>query len=174
MTTQRVIRRHHDDWLNLLERSGPFLTVPVLSRVWPAGLDPVAGEIMDEVRPAFEAWRHDEAGEQRPWISFVLDRLLDWGGYLVQGPDLPTGLQAVVPEHEATIRADFAFKAPDGTIRLVGMVLPPGPSQRPERSAGGRRPRRTAWRCCSGAARCRSVWPPTDAGGRWCGRRLRG
>ena len=136
MTTQRVIRRHHDDWLNLLERSGPFLTVPVLSRVWPAGLDPVAGEIMDEVRPAFEAWRHDEAGEQRPWISFVLDRLLDWGGYLVQGPDLPTGLQAVVPEHEATIRADFAFKAPDGTIRLVGMVLPPG-TKPAARTVGG-------------------------------------
>ena len=136
MTTQRVIRHHHEDWLNLLERSGPFLTVPVLSRVWPAGLDPVASMMMDDFRPAFEAWRKDPAGEQRPWVSFVLGRLLDWGACLVQGPDLPADLQAVVPERDATIRADFAFKAPDGTVRLIGMVLPPG-TKPAARTVGG-------------------------------------
>ena len=136
MTTQRVIPHHHDDWLNLLERSGPFLTVPVLSRVWPAGLDPVADMMMDDVRPAFDAWRKDPVGEQRPWVSFVLGRLLDWGACLVQGPDLPAGLQTAVPERDATIRANFAFKAPDGTVRLIGMVLPPG-TKPAARTVGG-------------------------------------
>jgi hypothetical protein len=126
MTAQRAIRHQHDDWLNLLERSGPFLTVPVLSRIWPAGLDPVPGEAMDEIRPAFDAWREDPAGGQRPWISFVLGGLLDWGDCLIQGPDVPVDLQTAVPEHDAAIRADFAFRASDGTIRLAGVVLPPG------------------------------------------------
>ena len=31
----------HSGWLGLVEVSGPFLSVPVLRRAWPAGLDTV-------------------------------------------------------------------------------------------------------------------------------------
>ncbi len=33
------IARHHAEWLSLLEVSGPFLSMPVLLRVFPQGLD---------------------------------------------------------------------------------------------------------------------------------------
>jgi len=136
MTTQRAIRHHHDEWLNLLERSGPFLTVPVLMRTWPAGLDPVPKELMDEFRLAFDRWREDPAGGQRRWISFVLGEMLDWRDCLLQGPDLPEGLELSIPEHQATIRADFAFRLPEGDLRLLGRVL--APDTRPSaRMAGG-------------------------------------
>ncbi len=120
------IRRHHQDWLDLVDRSGPFLTVPVLRRVWPAGLDPVPRQSMDELRPAFDAWRDDPAGGQRRWIAFLLSRFLDWRECLVQGPALPSGLEVVIPEHEARVQADFGFRDPEGALRLLGMILPPG------------------------------------------------
>jgi hypothetical protein len=33
------IARHHTEWLSLIEVSGPFLSMPVLLRVFPQGLD---------------------------------------------------------------------------------------------------------------------------------------
>ena len=33
------IARHHAEWLSLLEISGPFLSMPVLMRVFPQGLE---------------------------------------------------------------------------------------------------------------------------------------
>ncbi len=33
------IARHHNEWLSLLEVSGPFLSLPVLMRVFPQGLE---------------------------------------------------------------------------------------------------------------------------------------
>jgi hypothetical protein len=125
MSVLRSVKYHHDEWLNLLERSGPFLTVPVLSRVWPAGLDPITSDAMDEFRQSFDKWREDTAGDQRRWIDFVLAEFLDWRDCLAEGPNLNPSFELVVPEHGATIRADFAFVSPDATPRLLGVVLPP-------------------------------------------------
>ena len=32
-------KRHHAEWLSLIDVSGPFLTLPVLERVFPQGLE---------------------------------------------------------------------------------------------------------------------------------------
>ncbi len=32
-------KRHHAEWLSLVEVSGPFLTMPVLEKVFPQNLD---------------------------------------------------------------------------------------------------------------------------------------
>jgi hypothetical protein len=125
MSILRSVKYHHDEWLNLLERSGPFLTVPVLSRVWPAGLDPIASDAMDEFRQSFDKWREDTAGDQRRWIDFVLAEFLDWRDCLAEGPNLNPGFELVVPEHGTTVRADFAFVSANATPRLLGVVLPP-------------------------------------------------
>lgn len=34
-----TIPRHHTEWLSLLDISGPFLSLPVLLRAFPHGLD---------------------------------------------------------------------------------------------------------------------------------------
>jgi hypothetical protein len=136
MSPQSGVKRHHDEWLNLLERTGPFLTVPVLSRVWPAGLDPITRDVMEEFRQAFDRWREDPIGGQRRWVDFVLAEFLDWREYLAEGPSLTPDYEFNVPEHGATMRADFGFVAPGGASRLLGIVLPP--DTRPQaRTVGG-------------------------------------
>jgi hypothetical protein len=38
--SQPSVSRHHADWLSLVEVSGPFVSLPVLMRVFPQGLEP--------------------------------------------------------------------------------------------------------------------------------------
>ncbi|HZV49572.1 MAG TPA: DNA methyltransferase [Candidatus Dormibacteraeota bacterium] len=126
MSANAAVRRRHEDWLSLLQRTGPFLTVPVLVRTWPAGLDPVPRELMDELRPRFEEWREDPAARHQAWITFVLEELLDWDGRLVQGPDLPARLALPVPERDQVLRPDFGFRGEGDAYLLLGTVHPPG------------------------------------------------
>ena len=67
------IGRHHAEWLSLVQTSGPFLTVPVLERVLPDGLEAIA--LMSDLRVAYAEWQQDP-GLQRRWIRWVLDELL--------------------------------------------------------------------------------------------------
>lgn len=50
--------RHHAEWLSLIEVAGPFLTLPVLERVFPQGLDkddsPEAKEHARSLRLAYD------------------------------------------------------------------------------------------------------------------------
>lgn len=126
MIPRMASHRHHDEWLDLLERSGPFLTRPVLKRVWPAGLEPVPRGVMDGARPAYQEWLEDPVGHHLRWIGVVLRQVLDWGTFLRQGPDVPAGMELALPEHGADLRADFAFVALDAGVRLLGTVLAPG------------------------------------------------
>ena len=50
------IARHHSEWLSLIEVSGPFLTLPVLVRVFPQGLPKVDGKKLGRLRAAYEEW----------------------------------------------------------------------------------------------------------------------
>jgi len=42
------IARHHAEWLSLLEISGPFLSMPVLLRAFPQGLDALDASLRGE------------------------------------------------------------------------------------------------------------------------------
>src|SRR5882762_3923525 len=48
--------RHHTEWVSLIEVSGPFLSMPVLLRVFPQGLDAAAPDLNSILRPAYEEW----------------------------------------------------------------------------------------------------------------------
>ena len=55
------IARHHNEWLQLVEVSGPFLSLPVLMRVLPQGLEAQDTDISRNVRLAFSEWEDSHA-----------------------------------------------------------------------------------------------------------------
>ena len=74
----------HADWLSLIEISGPFLTLPVLDRIFPQGLDARDQEIARELRTRFAEWEAEQE-KRRPdraihqgWVRWVLDKVLDY------------------------------------------------------------------------------------------------
>ena len=76
------VTRHHAEWLSLLEVSGPFLSMPVLLKVFPQGLDAHDPEISRALRFAYEEWDDNQTGK-RPnpvthgqFIRFVLSDVL--------------------------------------------------------------------------------------------------
>ena len=55
---------HHNEWLSLIEVSGPFLSVPVLERVLPQGLDAHDSDQSRVLKLAFEEWEDNQQGER--------------------------------------------------------------------------------------------------------------
>ena len=130
--------RHHAEWLSLVEVSGPFLTMPVLKRVFPQGLDAHDPDHARHLRMAYEEWEDNQEGHRpiRPsinaWINFVL----------TQTPrNCPTKCwprvrrirkrsQAIIPEHGETLRPDFVVailtgRDDPGKARLLVQIYPP-------------------------------------------------
>ena len=53
--------RHHAEWLSLTEISGPFLSMPVLSKAFPQGLDKHDPDHARLLRQAFEEWDENQS-----------------------------------------------------------------------------------------------------------------
>ncbi len=122
------VARHHTEWLSLIEVSGPFLTVPVLQRALPQGLEPIEADLAAEVRRAHDEWR-DDPGLHGQWIRWVLTSLLGFGDEtLKEGPAVPATLTYAAAEHGETLRPDLAVCEPrdDGKVvpRLLVAVWP--------------------------------------------------
>ena len=45
--------RHHNEWLSLIEISGPFLSLPVLTRVFPQGLPHADSQAVANLKLAY-------------------------------------------------------------------------------------------------------------------------
>jgi hypothetical protein len=99
------IGQHHAEWLSLVQTSGPFLTVPVLERVLPDGLEAVG--MIGEVRVAYTEWRQDP-GLQRRWIRWVLDELLDLRDAVAEATDADPA--HTVAEQNLTLRPDYVVR----------------------------------------------------------------
>ncbi len=110
--------RHHADWLSLIEVSGPFVSLPVLLKVFPQGLDPRDPAQAKVLRAAYEDW-HDKPtfpGRQRAWVLHVLTGLLSYPpALIVENQALPAGLEANIAEMGETLRPDFALVSPAGS-----------------------------------------------------------
>jgi len=108
------IARHHNEWLSLIEISGPFLSLPVLMRTFPQGLDALDRDGMAELRLAYEEWLDDQ-NSLRPspaihsvWVRYVLEHVLGFEkSHLLEGPAIPATLQAFVAEQGETLRPDL-------------------------------------------------------------------
>ncbi|MBD2076988.1 restriction endonuclease [Phormidium sp. FACHB-592] len=132
------IARHHAEWLSLVEASGPFLSLPVLLKAFPAGLDAHEPEQLKLLRSAYEEWQDNQFGLKpepaihRAWVEFVLKQTLELPeDVLRSGQQLPPGLSVAVAEQNETLRPDWVVVNPAGTAdggkpRMLVQLVPSG------------------------------------------------
>lgn len=110
----------HDDWLSLIDISGPFLAVPVLKEAFPQGLEELDGTKRKRLRQAYEEWR-DALEQDDPqldelhsaWIDEVLSRGLELdedgkGDVLKRADWCAINLKAVLPDYGVALSPDQA------------------------------------------------------------------
>jgi hypothetical protein len=141
------IARHHNEWLSLIEVSGPFLSLPVLLRVFPQGLDALDREGMAELRSAYDEWL-DNQNSLRPepaihsvWSRYVLVHVLAFEKTtLLEGPAIPQTLNVFVAEQGETLRPDLIIVPNDSSDQKPRMLVQIYPvSQGLEKSMHDRR-----------------------------------
>ena len=110
---------HHTEWLSLIEQSGPFLSLPVLLRVFPQGLDTVGTDIRRRLAQAYGEWQaSQETGKFDPalhhaWIRFVLEEVLELPASALQRDQaLPSHLKLNRSEEGEILRPDLALMVP--------------------------------------------------------------
>ena len=95
----------HKDWLQLVESEGPFLSLPVLNRIWPNGVDrfePSDPRLLS-LKDSFQAWRKKPSGQHENWIKTILNDVASWQDHSVFGTDVPAGLTVDFLEHRESI-----------------------------------------------------------------------
>jgi hypothetical protein len=117
--------RHHAEWLSLVETSGPFLSMPVLTRAFPQGLDPRDAERSSRLREAYAEWLDSgqKAAVHHAWIRHVLADFLDYDAqFLVEGQAIPAGIEAAMAHYGETLRPDFVLKRPGADEKPVLLI----------------------------------------------------
>ncbi len=111
----------HDDWLSLIDISGPFLAVPVLKDAFPQGLEELDAVKRKRLRQTYDEWR--EALEQEDpqfnklhfaWIQEVLSRGLEFDedgkGDVLKGTDwCAANLNTFLPDHGVALSPTLAI-----------------------------------------------------------------
>jgi hypothetical protein len=123
----------HIEWLNLIDRSGPFLVPAVLEEKFPQGLEKIETPRKQRVRSAYEEWRDaiDESDSQlsdihNAWIAMVLQDLLEYENEVLVGRENLVGKCVYkAPEHGIEISPDFAVRGDDGKYKILISYWPP-------------------------------------------------
>ncbi len=127
------IARQHAEWLSLVEVSGPFLSMPVLLRALPQGLDAHDVDLARALRLAYDEWLDNQGGLRpdpavhRAWVRFVLTQALGFPTeVLLEGQAIPAGLTYAALEHGETLRPDLVvMRSGRGEpARLLVAILP--------------------------------------------------
>ena len=136
-------RDPHREWLDLLDTDGPFLSVPVLKKAWPTGMnapDRSALEALRDAKPAFEkAWDAwdltdkdtadrgaaalEEYRQARDaWVDVILRTVLGWKNFYLT----PASVDAKVhsPDYAVTVSPTGALVRNDITGALVLVTDP--------------------------------------------------
>ncbi|BCL80111.1 hypothetical protein ccbrp13_25760 [Ktedonobacteria bacterium brp13] len=121
MANDRNVAHIHAEWLSLIEISGPFLSLPVLLKYFPQGLDKPGdeSEVRHRTGQAYEEWLDNQEGN-RPdpaihtqWLRFVLAEVLELRpATILEGQEIPADLCYVSKEHAETLRPLFVIRAP--------------------------------------------------------------
>jgi hypothetical protein len=109
--------RHHAEWLSLMDVSGPFISLPVLDRVFPQGLDPHDPERSTDLRRHYGDWTEEAENPtvDRSWVLAVLNRTLEIPLQLILEPAaFSKSLDVRVAQHHETLRPDLVIVEPPG------------------------------------------------------------
>ncbi len=125
------LTRHHTDWLNLLEVSGPFLSVSVLTDAFPQELDAHDPHAYSQLKLAYDEWLEGQSQLEvhHAWIDFVLSETLELGDVLQRGQDIPSALEAKVDLHGETLRPDAIVARADSKVTKPELLICQYPSQ---------------------------------------------
>ncbi|WP_315583651.1 Eco57I restriction-modification methylase domain-containing protein [Actinomyces viscosus] len=101
----RTPAQQHRAWLSLVDTEGPFLSVPVLSGLYPQGMPGLSRERREVLRAAkpaldraWDAWDADRDSASTlaaycrardGWVSTVLTEVLGWGDFWTTAQDRP-------------------------------------------------------------------------------------
>jgi hypothetical protein len=151
-----TIGKHHAEWLQLCEHSGPFLSRSVLVKRFPQGLNKHDPDLFRELKLKLDEWEQaagtadDILGHQQ-WIRFVLGRVLELPAEVIaEGQTLPPGLEVRNSATGESFRPEMAIVNP------ADAAEPSGPPARA-------RPRLLI----SIYRRDQKLESPVNTGGRW-------
>ena len=105
--SEEVRKRHA--WLELLQVSGPFLTLPVAHRVFPNGLPEVPVQQRAAVRALVAQMMDDRGASRHAVITAMLRDVFNWQQHLVIDEAMPQTLTEIVADHGITLRPDFGY-----------------------------------------------------------------
>ena len=123
----RAVAYRHADWLSLVDPTGSFVTIPVLNRAFPAGVERNDPATRASVREHLPEDFGDPAVVTQ-WIEWVLGDLLGWGKRLRSGPQIPETLTHVVGEHHTVLRPDYSLSEPTEAGERVRAIVCTWPS----------------------------------------------
>ncbi len=119
----------HAEWLSLIEVSGPFLAEPILNQAFPQGLEKIDPVKKTRFRKTYDEWREvvDSDAQQdieikdkihQLWTNWVLKYGLELdededGDTLKDLTQMSSSIQVTVPEHQVTLKPEYAVVAND-------------------------------------------------------------
>ena len=123
----------HNEWLNLVERSGPFLTNTVLDKHFPQGMDK-SSTSRARMRSAYEEWCDaiEEEDAQLPalhqaWTNMVLQEVLEFDDTVLKSIDVSNSdFVYSPPEHSGSFAPDLVFHGNSEKPQFFVSILPPG------------------------------------------------
>ncbi|MBG5949431.1 ATP phosphoribosyltransferase regulatory subunit [Proteus terrae] len=110
----------HAEWLSLVDISGPFLAIPVLTHTFPQGLEELSSFKRRRLRQAYDEWREaleleDPQLEElhSAWIDEVLSRVLEFdddgkGDVLKRAEWCGSHLKSLLPDQGVVQYPDLA------------------------------------------------------------------
>jgi len=108
-------RRRHE-WLEVLQASGPFLTLPVVDRampVFPNGVPQASPQQRARLRAEIANMLSDNGANRHTVIETMLADTLAWREHLRIDTAIPDTLAEPIAEHGLLIRPDFGFYLED-------------------------------------------------------------
>jgi hypothetical protein len=108
----------HADWLRLVEPEGQFLTLPVLRRAFPDGLEAISAAVREQLRERYPRTAAPTQSDWDAWFDWLARDALAWGPHYRCGEEAAAYTHAV-PEYGVVLRADAALCDPRNPRALV-------------------------------------------------------